>query len=418
MNGIAVNTINMKDQQGTIQRILADNHSVIPNAEITYVGWLTKEATKKKNSSIVVEFTKPEPANNIIYAGFLWEGLVHTCQLYDRSCRVKQCFRCYQYGHIGTQCSAPQACGHCARGHQSKDCPAKSSTAEFVPKCAICKGSHTAWSPACPAKQKELQRVERAKLERHHYWPIQNHRREARVSDPGAREGDVPHASTASSAIHRQPSQTLQARPPRGNRNRPDSSLPREERHQDMQEQILPLQTQPSTFQTINFTSTTHNDTSAPANTSNSFNPDTWLQDLQLDADWISSIDPNLVTHQTVAQTPALSTIPDIAITPSDLLAIRPGCRCDDHRHLYDGWPARDAELIIGTCMRQCMYCNRSFNLPSVLRRHLQQGHSDLNLRIRKERKGPCRVVPAWRPLLGTVFPDTQSTIAVAQHEL
>lgn len=102
VNGITVNTINMKDQQGTIQRILADNHSVIPDAEITYVGWLTKEATKKQSSSIVIEFTRPEPANSIIYAGFLWEGLVHTCQLYDRSCRVKQCFRCYQYGHIGT----------------------------------------------------------------------------------------------------------------------------------------------------------------------------------------------------------------------------------------------------------------------------------------------------------------------------
>jgi hypothetical protein len=78
VNGIAMNTINMRDQQGTIQRILADNHSVIPNAEITYVGWLTKEATKKQSSSIVIEFTRPEPANNIIYAGFLWEGLVHT----------------------------------------------------------------------------------------------------------------------------------------------------------------------------------------------------------------------------------------------------------------------------------------------------------------------------------------------------
>ena len=29
VHGITVNTINMKDQQGTIQRILAENHSVI-----------------------------------------------------------------------------------------------------------------------------------------------------------------------------------------------------------------------------------------------------------------------------------------------------------------------------------------------------------------------------------------------------
>jgi hypothetical protein len=114
---------------------------------------------------------RPEPANNIIYAGFLWEGLVYTCQLYDRSCRVKQSFRCYNYGHIGTQCSAPQPCGHCARGQQSKDCPVK-NTVGFVPKCTICKDTHTAWSSACPERKKELARVEKAKLERNHYWPI------------------------------------------------------------------------------------------------------------------------------------------------------------------------------------------------------------------------------------------------------
>lgn len=98
--------------------------------EISYEGWLTKEATKKKSSSIVIEFIKPEPVNTIIYAGFFWEGLVHTCQLYDRSCRVKQCVRCYQYGHIGTQYGAPQPCGHCARGHQSIASAFKQSTIE------------------------------------------------------------------------------------------------------------------------------------------------------------------------------------------------------------------------------------------------------------------------------------------------
>lgn len=232
--------------------------------------------------------------------------------------------------------------------------------------------------------------------------------------------------ATVSTAIHRQPTWTPQTHTPRRNGNRPNSSLPQRERHQAIEAQLLPPQTQPSTVQPpthitaptrVDFASTTRDNIDAPANTNSPFNPDTWLQDLQLDADWISSIDPDLVTHQTTGQTPALSTIPDIAVTPTDLPGIRPGCQCDDHRHLYDSWPTRDAELTIGTCMKQCMYCNKSFSPPSALRKHLQRSHSDLNLRIQKERKGPCKVVPAWRPLLGTVVPDTQSTIAVAQHE-
>jgi hypothetical protein len=67
--------------------------------------------------------------------------------------------------------------------------------------------------------------------------------------------------------------------------------------------------------------------------------------------------------------------------------------------------------------MRQCMYCNKDFNLPSVLRKHIQIGHPELNLRIRKEKSGANKVVPGWRPLSSTVVPDTQSTITVTQHK-
>jgi hypothetical protein len=42
-HGIPTNSINMKDQKATIQQMLADNYTVIPNAKISYIGWLTKE---------------------------------------------------------------------------------------------------------------------------------------------------------------------------------------------------------------------------------------------------------------------------------------------------------------------------------------------------------------------------------------
>ncbi|KAJ5472155.1 hypothetical protein N7539_008724 [Penicillium diatomitis] len=59
--------------------VLVDNYIVVPNAEISYVGWLTKEATLKHASSIVVEFKDPEKANAVIYAGMAWEGQIHQC---------------------------------------------------------------------------------------------------------------------------------------------------------------------------------------------------------------------------------------------------------------------------------------------------------------------------------------------------
>ncbi|KAM3496028.1 hypothetical protein MY3957_000729 [Beauveria namnaoensis] len=69
VHGIPTNSLNIKDQETTIQQMLADNHTVIPSANICYIGWLTKEAHLKRASLIVVEFIEPEMANAIIYTG-------------------------------------------------------------------------------------------------------------------------------------------------------------------------------------------------------------------------------------------------------------------------------------------------------------------------------------------------------------
>ena len=152
VHGIPTSSINMKDQKATIQQMLADNHTVILRAEISHIGWLTKEATHKRASSLVVEFTDLEMANAIIYAGMAWEGWIYQCQLYDRACRVKQCFRCYHYGYIGTQCNASQTCGYCAELHESKHCKQKAAEG-FAPRCAVCK--EPTQHGALPAQQGE-----------------------------------------------------------------------------------------------------------------------------------------------------------------------------------------------------------------------------------------------------------------------
>ena len=71
VHGVSTNFLNIKDQKATTQQMLADNYIVIPSAGISYVGWLTKEATLKQASSIVVEFTDPQMASAIIYAGMI-----------------------------------------------------------------------------------------------------------------------------------------------------------------------------------------------------------------------------------------------------------------------------------------------------------------------------------------------------------
>ncbi len=125
VHGIPTKSLNVKDQEATIHQMLADNYTVIPNAKISYIRWLTKVGHLKRASSIVVEYTEPEMDKAVIYAGMVWDGQIHQCQLYDRANRMKQYFNCYNYGHTSTQYNASQICDYCAEQHESKHCMQK-----------------------------------------------------------------------------------------------------------------------------------------------------------------------------------------------------------------------------------------------------------------------------------------------------
>lgn len=118
---------------------------------------------------------------------------------------MKQCFRCYNYGHIGTQCNAAQSCGYCAELHETKNCMQK-GVEGFTPTCTVCKGAHTAWSNACPARRKEMNRVEHAKQTRNTYWHVVSKGEHPLDNSPRKRQrqedNSISDSSTASSDIY------------------------------------------------------------------------------------------------------------------------------------------------------------------------------------------------------------------------
>lgn len=160
-HGIRTASMDMDKFNEVKAEMLHDNRAFIPNADITYIGWLSRAAHTKSASTIIVEFTRPEDANKIIDEGLIWQGEAFQCERYDRQCRLKQCYKCQRYGHIGTQCRANTACGYCAGAHSSRDCPTKSNKSAER-KCAVCKGAHEAWNNRCPARKTELAKVKAA----------------------------------------------------------------------------------------------------------------------------------------------------------------------------------------------------------------------------------------------------------------
>jgi hypothetical protein len=152
-------------------RILQENKPFIPSAEIRHIGWLTRNASAKTALTITIEFTRLEDANKIIDEGLIWQSEVFQCERYERQCRVKQCFKCQRYGHIGTQCKAAKACGYCAQEHDTRDCPLR--TRQSVPrKCATCRGEHEAWNRQCPTRKDEIAKAKTAYEMRPRYYHV------------------------------------------------------------------------------------------------------------------------------------------------------------------------------------------------------------------------------------------------------
>ncbi|KFY99056.1 hypothetical protein V498_01030 [Pseudogymnoascus sp. VKM F-4517 (FW-2822)] len=123
-------------------------------------------------------------------------------------------------------------------------------------------------------------------------------------------------------------------------RHRPYPNVSKETTVQERQEQLPLTQTQSPPVQT-----TAH--TAAP--------PHVNFASTVTEAH-ISTIDPNFVAQQMFGQKPALSTIPDVPVTPEGQFTVWPGCACDNHRHLYENWPLQDAELYVcaGPFWRPC----------------------------------------------------------------
>ncbi|KAJ4330450.1 hypothetical protein N0V95_010054 [Ascochyta clinopodiicola] len=71
-HSILTSTIDMDRFEETRDQLLLDNKPFTPQAEIKYIGWLTRNAPTKAFSSITIEFSKPEDANKIIDEGLIW----------------------------------------------------------------------------------------------------------------------------------------------------------------------------------------------------------------------------------------------------------------------------------------------------------------------------------------------------------
>ncbi len=77
---------------------------------------------------------------------------------YNPACRMKQCFNCYDYGHVSVHCQKSTKCGACSGPQRTSECPRDKRQ-----KCPLCNSAHTSWDKRCEYRKKEYLRIEAAK---------------------------------------------------------------------------------------------------------------------------------------------------------------------------------------------------------------------------------------------------------------
>ncbi|KAG0158942.1 hypothetical protein PDIDSM_6462 [Penicillium digitatum] len=144
--------------------------------EILHLGWLVKPG-KRREGSIIIEFTDPVVANQAITQGTLWQHQVHQTTRFCREGRSKLCLKCQKPGHAHSQCLNEYQCGHCAKQHPTWEC-AKQGDVEV--KCANCGGGHRPTSDACEVRTaaKEGARLALANSPLFHRVPLHFRQRE------------------------------------------------------------------------------------------------------------------------------------------------------------------------------------------------------------------------------------------------
>ena len=148
---ITAEMISLTDRKGkaaVITKLVQQNVTLIPSLQIDVIKDIrfSRRTTNDNSQALVLEFSNPSIANEVIACGLQWQERNHPCEVFDNQF-FDRCGRCQTYGHHAHVCTGPLRCGRCAEGHFTKLCNSS------LTKCTSCGEGHRYGSSRCRAKR-------------------------------------------------------------------------------------------------------------------------------------------------------------------------------------------------------------------------------------------------------------------------
>ncbi len=139
-------TIDMSNQEKIIERLIKDNARLHEDLKVLRIVWFKKIAdSEKTHSSLIVEIAIEAMMNRLMNMSMLNLYQECACKLFEKNCRITQCFRCHEFDHMIKICRKNQRCEKCADKHHIEKCVMSSNR-----RCCInCNENHEFWRCIC-----------------------------------------------------------------------------------------------------------------------------------------------------------------------------------------------------------------------------------------------------------------------------
>jgi hypothetical protein len=148
--------------RGSQNQLLSEIQVQVP--EVVRIKVEPARAPTARFTTMILHLRSDVAATRLCERGLIWQAQIFNCEPYSADLRLRRCFRCHQFGHIGRYCKNKPRCGHCAGAAHPQgdlDCPQIHGSK----KCVNCGGPHPAWDRQCP---KALEAKEQAHIAYQH----------------------------------------------------------------------------------------------------------------------------------------------------------------------------------------------------------------------------------------------------------
>ncbi len=110
------------------------------------IAWLKKIVeSEKTHSSLIVEIAIETMTNQLLDVDMLNSYQECSCKLFEKNCRITQCYRCFDFDHIARFCKNKECCFKCTDKHHIEECAVSMNRR----RCANCNDSHELWRCSC-----------------------------------------------------------------------------------------------------------------------------------------------------------------------------------------------------------------------------------------------------------------------------